>query len=73
MHNLDDTTYIAFRCRIFNYSGKEVFSFPRADKRVVIEEKIEECPFWEEWVKDSDSVEATTGSADKKSSEPGEY
>jgi hypothetical protein len=73
VQNLDDTTYIAFRCLVFNYSGKEVFQFPKADKRVVIEEKIDACPFWEEWVKETDSVEATSGSADSKLSESGEY
>lgn len=70
---LQDTAYIMFKCNVFNFAGKEVFSFPRVTSKVVIESETEECPFWEEWVKTSEEKAASKGSEDDSESEPDEY
>lgn len=73
VENLDDTSYIAFRCNVFNYSAREVFRFPKASRELVIERELDECPFWEEWVKESETVVEETGSSAKSMLEPDDY
>ena len=70
---LEDTAYIAFKCNIFNYAGKEVFQFPKVDKKIVIEKQSEDCPFWEEWVRKPGKSEVDTGSSEEDALEPDEY
>ena len=70
---LEDTAYIAFKCNIFNYAGKEVFQFPKVDKKIVIEKQSEDCPFWEEWVRKPGKSEVDTGSSEEDALEPDAY
>ena len=71
--NLDETSYIAFKCEIFNYSGREVFKFPTGEKTVKIERETDECPFWEEWKKENDKLEEEKGSDAETVVEPDNY
>lgn len=71
--NLDETSYIAFKCEVFNYSGREVFQFPTAQKEVVLERETDECPFWEEWKKENLELEEETGSGAETALEPDNY
>lgn len=71
---LDNSSYISFRCNVFNYSGKEVFGFPLGNKPVVIEKETDSCPFWEEWIKPSDQKEEKSGSGKVENKlEPDKY
>ncbi len=73
VRDLEDTAYISFRCNVFNYSGREVFRFPVANRKLVIERELDECPFWEEWVKEPDTAVKETGSSAKSAHEPDDY
>jgi len=78
VRGLEDTTYIAFRCAVFNFVGKEVFSFPVGDKRIIIEkDSDDDCPFWEEWNKESDQTRGLIGDIEDEteisSDDPDDY
>ena len=72
--NEDGTAFISFRCEVFSYSGREVFRRSDSERGIVIEKmECDECPFWEEWVKDSETSEEETGLGAKRMPEPDDY